>query len=213
VAAGVEGLGPQLSRRMPMFDRPAPPAADERAAAADPLPDPGTIDAAQMVAGGLNDDPHGAVTGAGAGAGAGPIPAGSAARGGEGPAGSHDGRGATAPAGRLTSGTEGAGVSGRPGGSAAPGVSAPAGSPGAPAPTATGRAERERLPGMAPIWQLENGSRPTHVLGPGSPAEPTPASEPTSEAFPATPEAALPPEAPHPLGPVDPPQDPDAGER
>jgi hypothetical protein len=215
MAAGVEGLGPQLSRRGPMFDRPVPQAAGERATSPDPPPDDRTIDAAQMAVEGLNGDRHGASAGEildGSTAGG---DGGLTASGDEGPVGSGDEPETTVPEDRVASAAGGAGScgpTGIPGPAGVPGAAEARGAPAASQPEAAEGA-RERLPGMEPRWQMENDSWPTHVLGPASPTEDTLASERAPQAPPEIPEATMPPDAPHPLRPVDPPRNPDAGDR
>lgn len=168
MAAGVEGLAPQLSRRGPMFDRPAPRSAGERVASPDPPAEDRTIDAGQIAVGGLNGDRHAA--------GGGQLSDGLTVRSDAGPAGSGD----HGPAG------DGAGA---------------------------GDGKRERLPGMAPRWQMENDRWRTRVLGPESFTEDALGPDPTTPALPTTPDAVVPPESASPLGPMDPLHDPDTGDR
>ncbi len=98
------------------------------------------------------------------------------------------------------------------GGSGAPPGSEAASGRG-PSAAGTAGSERERLPGMESRWQRRNGSWPTHELGPGQFAgealSPESATEPLPEAAP----APLPLDPPPPLGRVDPPGNPDEGER
>ncbi|MDQ6730155.1 MAG: hypothetical protein M3022_07615, partial [Actinomycetota bacterium] len=155
MAAGVEGLGPQLGRRVPMLEGPSPQAgadASARAPESRPAGETGeTVDAAQMIVGGLNGDGEPVTSSSGAN---GPAPAdGGGAVGGE-------------AAGQVADGDAGAG--------AAVDASAPSEAP-------DHRDGTQRLPGMGPMWQMRNGSWQVQTLGPemvAADANPAPGSTP-----------------------------------
>ncbi|MEO8967724.1 MAG: hypothetical protein ABI355_08915 [Solirubrobacteraceae bacterium] len=185
LAAGVEGLGPHLGHRMPMLEGPAPQAgADGSARAAEsgrPVETGETVDAARMIVGGLNGDGEPVRSSSGA---KGPAPAdGGVAVGDE-----AAGQGA---AGDAAVGESGAGAA----------VDA---SPPSEAPDH--RDGTQRLPGMAPMWQMSNGSWPVHTLGPqivAADADPAPQStaapigpEPPVGAAPPADDPVLAPDAP-----------------
>ena len=202
MASCVAGLSSGLSRPMSMLDRPAPQTLDERPPSPDPPPDPATISAAQMVVRGLKGDRAPIASDdqtdeANARDGATPATG----------AGDH----AAPAADRL-------GVPGPAGAAGPDGVPKTAEAPATPNPSPGDIAGgvRERMPGMGPRWQLEDGRWPTLVLGPEQRTEDATGSEPTPGAPPAMPEPAvaeppIPSEAPHLLGPVDQNPNPDAG--
>jgi len=209
MAAGVEGLGPHLGRRMPALDGPAPadPAGGPRRRA-DATHGEGTADAARMTIGGLTDDRE-PVTGSGHEQG--PTRAADRAANAAGMASTTGVSVDTAPAdggsGRVEVGDAGAG--------AAVDVSPPSETP-------NHRDGAQRLPGMDPMWQVKNGGMPVHVLGPrAAAADADPVPETT--AAPPAPQPALAPVADDPVlapaptrrasAPADPPAPPDAGQR
>jgi len=183
MAAGVEGLGPQLGRRMPGLQGPAPRSAPGGPAPADG-PDGGqAADAARTMVEGLTGDRE---------------PVMISGREGKSTQAAHDAGDTTGTAGAIADpgadydavAGEGAAI-----GDAGAGAGVDVRPPSQPAVHPHGR---QRLPGMDPIWQMKNNSMPVHVLGPpavGAGAEPAP--EPT--AAPTAPQAALAPAADDPV--------------
>ncbi len=211
MAAGVEGLGPHLGRRMPSLGGPAPedPAGGPRRPA-DGAHGEETGDAVRTMVGGLTGDRK---------------PVMSSSHEQESTPAADDAANALGTAGptRVSadpppadSGVAGGEVAVRDAGAAGVGGAALDASPPGENPHGA-----ERLPGMGPMWQMKNGSWPVHVLGPQTvtaDADPVP----ETSAAPTVPQPGVAPDgdpvlAPAPprraSAPADPPGPPDGGER
>ncbi len=212
MAAGVEGLGPQLSRRMPMLDRPAPQAGGDGSARAAEAGQTGeTVDAARTILGGLTGDGEPVTS-----TGGGDVPA--AADRVANAAGTPGRTGVSVDAASADGGAAAGGTAvGDPGAVAAVGASAPG-------EAADHRDGTQRLPGMGPRWQMRNGRWPVQTLGPEIVAADTdpPPESPAAPVVPEPPVGAAPAAdgpvlAPAPVrrtpAPSDPRDAPDGGRR
>lgn len=159
MAAGVEGLGPHLGRRMPALGGPAPQgAAGDSARPADGAHGAETVDPARTMVASLTGDRE-PVTGSGGEEG--PTQAADRIAGAAGAAGPSATTGAASADGSVAGGEHAAGATAA--GDAGAGAAVDASPPG---DTPDRRDGAQRLPGMGLMWQAKNGGMPVHVLGP-----------------------------------------------
>lgn len=215
MAAGVEGLGPHLGRRMPALNGAAPQgAAGDPARPADGAQGEGTVDAARTMVASLTGDRE-PVTGSGGEEG--PTAATDRIAGAARAAGPSATTGAASADGSVAGGELAAGATAA--GDAGAGAAVDASPPG---DTPNRRDGAQRLPGMGQMWQAKNGGRPVHVLGPqavDADADPVPetTAAPTAPLPTLAPAADDPVLAPAPTRRASPPADapgpPDEGQR